>query len=62
MNKSKPGKEKIRYEIITQEDPESGDLFIPLPKPLLDQLGWKEGTDVSFSVDDQGKIYLKKIN
>jgi len=62
MNKLKPGKEKIRYEIITQEDPESGDLFIPLPKPLLDQLGWKEGTDVSFSVDDQGKIYLKKIN
>ena len=55
MNKLKPGKEKIRYEIITQEDPESGDLFIPLPKPLLDQLGWKEGTDVSFSVDDQGK-------
>lgn len=51
-----------RYEVITQEDPDTGDLIIPLPLPLLKQLGWKEGDDVEVGVDDNGKIYLKKAN
>jgi hypothetical protein len=61
MSKTTPGQVKTRYEIITQEDKETGDLLIPLPQPLLDQLGWKEGMNVSFSIDDQGKIYMKQI-
>jgi antitoxin component of MazEF toxin-antitoxin module len=61
MSKTNPGQVKTRYEIITQEDKETGDLLIPLPQPLLDQLGWKEGMNVSFSIDDQGKIYMKQI-
>jgi len=61
MSKNGPGQEKTRYEIITQEDSETGDLLIPIPKPLLDQLGWEEGMEVTFSVDDQGKIYMKRI-
>jgi len=61
MPVNKPGQEKPRYEIITQEDPNTGDMLIPIPKPLLDQLGWQEGMNVSFSVDDQGRIYMKRI-
>lgn len=49
-----------RYEVITQEDPETGDLIIPIPQPILDELGWKEGDNVEFEVDDKGKIYIKK--
>jgi len=60
MSKAKPGEENVRYEIITQEDKDTGDLLIPLPKSLLDQLGWKEGMDVTFSIDDLGKIYMKR--
>jgi bifunctional DNA-binding transcriptional regulator/antitoxin component of YhaV-PrlF toxin-antitoxin module len=48
-----------RYEVITQEDSE-GDIIIPLPMPLLKSLGWKEGDDVTISIDDEGKLYLKK--
>mgnify|MGYP000069619683 CR=1 FL=1 len=59
--KSKPGQEYLRYEVITQEDPETGDLLVPIPQSVLDNLGWKEGDDVEFSTDDQGKIYIKKI-
>lgn len=59
--KSKPGQDHVRYEVITQEDPETGDLILPIPQPILDQLGWKEGDDVEFSVDD-GKIYIFKAN
>lgn len=49
-----------RYEVITQEDPETGDLIIPIPQPVLDSLGWKEGDNVEFEVDDKGIIYIKK--
>lgn len=58
--KIKPGQEQVRYEVITQEDEETGDLIIPIPQPLLDQLGWKEGTEVDFSVGEDGKLYIKK--
>ena len=49
----------VRYEVITQESSD-GDLIIPLPMPLLKSLGWKEGEDLTISVDKDGKIYLKK--
>jgi hypothetical protein len=55
-----PGKNTARYEVITQEDSETGDIIIPLPMPLLKSLGWKEGDDLTISVDDDGKIFLKK--
>jgi AbrB family looped-hinge helix DNA binding protein len=60
--KSKPGQDHVRYEVITQEDPETGDLILPIPQPVLDSLGWKEGDEVDFSTDDQGKIYIKKAS
>ena len=50
-----------RYEVITQEDPESGDLMVPLPPELLQQLGWVEGDTIDFSIDDKGRYVLKKI-
>jgi len=56
---TKPGQDKVRYEVITQEDPETGDLIIPLPEPLLKSLGWKEGTEVEFEIDKSGRIFLK---
>ena len=58
--KSKP-EENIRYEVIIQEDPETGDLFLPIPPVMLEQLGWKEGDDIDFSIDDKGKWILKRI-
>ena len=60
MAKSKPGVGDVRYEVITQEDPETGDLIIPIPEPVLKSLGWKEGDDVEIELDKDGKIYLKK--
>lgn len=53
--------DSTRYEVITQEDPETGDLMVPIPQILLDQLGWKEGDSIDFSVDEKGHYILKKI-
>jgi hypothetical protein len=61
MSKKNPAKAYDSYEVITQEDPETGDMLIPLPPQLLRDLGWKEGDNVDFSIDDKGRIILKKL-
>lgn len=60
MPKDRSNQNLVRYEVITQEDPDTGDLIIPIPEPVLRSLGWKEGDDVDISIDDDGKIYLNK--
>lgn len=52
--------DKQHYEVITQEDKETGDVIIPLPLPLLEQLGWKEDDNINIEVDKSGKLILKK--
>jgi hypothetical protein len=61
MPKKNPAQTNIRYEVITQEDPETGDLIIPIPPQALEQLGWKEGDEIKFDVGQDGKIYIKKL-
>lgn len=60
MPKTKPGANDVRYEVITQEDPESGDLIIPIPDPILKQMGWKEGDDIEVNINENGQLFLKK--
>ena len=51
----------VRYEVITQEDPETGDIIVPIPPLMLKQLGWKEGDELDFSIDEKGKVIVKKL-
>lgn len=59
MSTNKPTN-KMRYEVITQEDPESGDVILPIPQPVLDELGWKEGTEIEIEIGNSGAIIFKK--
>jgi hypothetical protein len=59
--KKKPLNDHIRYEVITQEDPETGDLLLPIPPTLLEEMGWKEGDEIDFSIDDKGKWILQRV-
>ena len=59
-NNNKPGADAVRYEVITQEDPDTGDMIVPIPEPLLKSLGWREGDDIQIDVGTDGHIYLKK--
>jgi len=61
MPKQNPAQQNMRYEVITQEDPETGDLLIPLPPQLLAEMSWKEGDELDFQIDDQGKVIIKKL-
>jgi hypothetical protein len=60
MSKKLPGTDDVRYEVIVQEDPESGDLILPIPEPVLKSLGWKEGMEVEIDIGPDGQIFLKK--
>ena len=62
MAKKNPAQENMRYEVITQEDPETGDILIPLPPQMLRELGWKEGDEIDFQLDENGKIIIKKLS
>ncbi len=59
---SKLGQDSNRYEVITQEDPVTGDLLVPIPQVLLDKLGWKEGDEIDFDLDEHGHYILRKIS
>ena len=58
----KHSQDGVRYEVIVQEDTESDDLILPIPQPLLDELGWKEGDDIEFQMDENGTWFLKKAS
>jgi hypothetical protein len=57
---SKIRQDHVRYEVITQEDPVTGDLMLPIPQVLLDKLGWKEGDNIEFAIDGKGHYILKR--
>ena len=60
MAKNKPGSDNVSYEVITQEDPETGDLILPIPEPVLKAMGWKEGDDIDIDFHEDGTLTLKK--
>ncbi len=52
----------ITYEVIVQEDPDNGDLILPIPQELLDQMGWKEGDDLEWKETSDGGWVLSKVS
>ena len=57
-----PHNDHTRYEVITQEDKDTGDLILPIPQPLLDAIQWKEGDKLEITVSPTGGIILRKAN
>jgi hypothetical protein len=45
-------------EVVT--DPDTGELMLPFPPDLLSQMGWSEGTDLSWIDNNNGSFTIKK--
>ena len=45
-------------EVVT--DPVTGELMLPFPPDLLSQMGWSEGTDLSWIDNENGSFTIKK--
>ena len=43
-----------------EEDPETGDLILPLPDELLESQGWKIGDTLVWDINDDVAILTKK--
>lgn len=52
--------ERVTYEVITQEDPETGDLILPIPQELLDRMGWVTGDQLEWKQAENGTWILSK--
>jgi hypothetical protein len=51
---------KQHWTVHLEEDPETGDLLLPFPPDLLEQLGWSEGDTLTWTVNLGGGIVLSK--
>ena len=49
-----------KLTITLEEDPDSGDLVLPFPEDMLEELGWKEGDTLDFKSNDDGSFSITK--
>ena len=47
-----------KWTVTVEEDPETGELLLPFPPDLLSQMGWAEGTDIWWEIDEKGNVIL----
>ena len=48
------------YTAHLEEDPETGELILPFPEELMDELGWEIGDTLTWDVKETGEIYISK--
>lgn len=48
------------WTVTLDEDPETGDLIMPLPQELLETQGWKEGDELQWTDNKDGTWSLSK--
>jgi hypothetical protein len=49
-----------RYTITLEEDPDTGDLIMPLPDELLQEAGWAEGDTLEWIDNGDGTFNMIK--
>ena len=52
---------KKTWTISLEEDPETGDLILPLNDDILEQTGWKTGDSIDWIDNKDGSWTMKKI-
>jgi bifunctional DNA-binding transcriptional regulator/antitoxin component of YhaV-PrlF toxin-antitoxin module len=50
------------WEIIVEEDPETGELILPFPKDFLETQNWKEGDELEWIDRGDGSWEIKKLD
>ena len=52
--------ENKTFTVIVEEDPETGDLILPFPEGLCDQLGWEIDDTLNWEPNEDGSFTLSK--
>ena len=45
--------------VVTLEEDQYGDLIMPIPEEVLDELGWTVGDDLDYTLDEDSIILRK---
>ena len=53
--------EKKSWEVIIEEDPETGDAILPFPQEMLDEVGWKSGDNLNWIDRGDGSWEIRKV-
>jgi len=46
--------------VTLEQDPETGDLVMPIPTEVLDANGWRIGDTLTWNIDDEGTATLTR--
>ena len=46
--------------VTLEEDPETGDLVMPIPQEALDANKWQIGDTLTWNIDDEGTVTLAR--
>ena len=48
------------YEVITQTDPETGDILVSLPPELMATMEWNTGDNLVWALDKTGRLIVQR--
>ena len=48
--------------LLIEQDASTKDLYVNIPRQLLERLGWEEGDEISWETQKDGTIKIKKAN
>lgn len=46
------------WTVSVEEDPNTGELLLPLPSDLLEKMGWNEETKLWWNIDENNNVYI----
>jgi len=52
--------ENKRFVVTVEEDPNTGDLILPIPQEILDLQGWQEGDTLKWHDNGDGSWSLTR--
>lgn len=52
----------MRYTVELEEDPNTKELLMPIPTDILSQMGWHEGTELFWVIENDNIILKEKYN
>ena len=50
----------MKHTVTLIEDPETGDLIMPFPEGMCDELGWEIGDTLQWNTNEDGTFTLTK--
>ena len=52
---------KKSWEVVIEEDPETGDAILPFPQEMLDEVGWNPGDNLKWVDRGDGTWEIRKV-